>query len=59
MEINRIDAWNKIIEEIDAKTLESADGLTAYELLDMLYKNYKDSFKDFVREHIKELVQTR
>lgn len=50
-EVNRIDAWNRIIEELDAKTLENADGLSVNELLEMIHKNYRDSFDSFVKEH--------
>ena len=50
-EVNRIDAWNRIIEELDAKTLENADGLSVNELLEMIHKNYRDSFDSFVEEH--------
>lgn len=50
-EVNRVDAWNHIIEELDAKTLENADGLSVNELLEMIHKNYRDSFDSFVEEH--------
>lgn len=49
--MNRVDAWNHIIEELDAKTLENADGLSVNELLEMIHKNYRDSFDSFVEEH--------
>lgn len=49
--MNRVDAWNHIIEELDAKTLENADGLSVKELLEMIHKNYRDSFDSFVEEH--------
>lgn len=49
--MNRIEAWNHIIEELDAKTLENADGLSVNELLEMIHKNYRDSFDSFVEEH--------
>lgn len=50
-DVNRIDAWNRIIEELDAKTLENADGLTVHELLEMIHKNYRDNFDNFVEAH--------
>lgn len=49
--MNRVEAWNHIIEELDAKTLENADGLSVNELLEMIHKNYRDSFDSFVEEH--------
>lgn len=49
--MNRVDAWNHIIEELDAKTLENADGLSVNELLEMIHKNYRSSFDSFVEEH--------
>jgi hypothetical protein len=49
--MDRIEAWNHIIEELDAKTLENADGLSVNELLEMIHKNYRDSFDSFVEEH--------
>ncbi len=49
--MDRIEAWNHIIEELDAKTLENADGLSVKELLEMIHKNYRDSFDSFVEEH--------
>jgi hypothetical protein len=49
--MNRVEAWNHIIEELDAKTLENADGLSVNELLEMIHKNYRDSFDSFVDEH--------
>lgn len=49
--MNRVEAWNRIIEELDAKTLENADGLSVNELLEMIHKNYRDSFDSFVEEH--------
>lgn len=49
--MDRIEAWNHIIEELDAKTLEKADGLSVNELLEMIHKNYRDSYDNFVEEH--------
>lgn len=54
--MNRVDAWNHIIEELDAKTLENADGLSVNELLEMIHKNYRDSFDSFVEEHKEDPV---
>lgn len=55
-EVNRVEAWNHIIEELDAKTLENADGLSVNELLELIHKNYRDSFDSFVEEHKEDPV---
>lgn len=56
MGINRIDAWNKVVEEIDARTLEDADGLSVNELLELIRKNYPGQFTQFVGDHKDDFI---
>ena len=49
--MDRIEAWNHIIEEMDAKTLEKTDGLSVNEILEMINKNYIESYDNFVKTH--------